>query len=502
MQLKIKPLLKPLPIILFILLLGLFLLTRFIHLTSLPVFVDEAIYVRWAQVMKAESTLRFLPLSDGKQPLFMWLVIPAFKLFSDPLFAGRFVSIVAGLGTLIGLLTLSYLLTSSFFISFFAGLFYIFAPYTLFFDRMALVDSTLSMFGVWSLVFGTLLVNFPRLDLAMILGYVLGGALLTKSPALFFVLLQPLLLLQLTKKPTRTHLFKLLGSWLIAGVIAFGIYNILRLGPNFHLVGSRNQDYLFTYSEVLSHPLNPFTGNFKDSLSWIITLISLPLFLLIPLSFFNKKTFRFSLSLFLISLLPFLAQAAIAKVYTPRYLLFTIPPLLLLGSLGFKKLFQINKPFSLVILAWIFFAFASFDYPLLFNVTKTPFPQRMAHGYLQEWTAGFGQQQIADYLIAHSEGKTLVVGTEGFFGTLPDGLQIYTQGHLNITVIGLAYPVSTVPESLTNALDQNDVYLVVNQSRNTMLASELDKLELISQYDKPPRPDGTHEVLQFYRLKK
>ena len=77
-----------------VLLLG--LLLRVINLTILPVFADEAIYIRWAQVMRAESTLRFLPLSDGKQPLFMWVVIPFLKLFSDPLVAGRLVSVFTG----------------------------------------------------------------------------------------------------------------------------------------------------------------------------------------------------------------------------------------------------------------------------------------------------------------------------------------------------------------------------------------------------------------------
>ena len=51
---------------------------RFVNLTQVPVFADEAIYLRWAQIMRAEETLRFLPLSDGKQPLYMWTVIPFF----------------------------------------------------------------------------------------------------------------------------------------------------------------------------------------------------------------------------------------------------------------------------------------------------------------------------------------------------------------------------------------------------------------------------------------
>ena len=50
-----------------------------------PIFGDEAIYIRWAQIMRAEPTLRFIPLSDGKQPLYMWAIIPLLKLISNPL---------------------------------------------------------------------------------------------------------------------------------------------------------------------------------------------------------------------------------------------------------------------------------------------------------------------------------------------------------------------------------------------------------------------------------
>ena len=120
---------------------------RVYNLTLLPVFVDEAIYVRWAQVMRAESTLRFLPLSDGKQPLFMWLVIPFLKLFSDPLLAGRLVSVASGAATLVGIFLLSYALFKSKKVAIVAALIYAVSPFSFFFDRMALVDSLLSSFS-------------------------------------------------------------------------------------------------------------------------------------------------------------------------------------------------------------------------------------------------------------------------------------------------------------------------------------------------------------------
>ena len=107
-----------------ILILGYFV-TRLINLTGIPVFCDEAIYIRWAQIMRAVQSLRFIPLSDGKQPLFMWLIIPFLKIFSDPLVAGRIVSVLSGLGTMVGMGVLSYLLFKKKEISLFASILYL-----------------------------------------------------------------------------------------------------------------------------------------------------------------------------------------------------------------------------------------------------------------------------------------------------------------------------------------------------------------------------------------
>ena len=129
---------------------------RLVNLTSIPVFVDEAIYIRWSQVMKAEATLRFLPLSDGKQPLAMWLTIPLLKYVSDPLIAGRLVSIFAGVGSMVGLAFLTFLLFDSLLLASLSSLIYVILPFTMFFDRMALVDSLLAMFGIWTLALSIL----------------------------------------------------------------------------------------------------------------------------------------------------------------------------------------------------------------------------------------------------------------------------------------------------------------------------------------------------------
>ena len=135
--------------------------------------------------MASEPTLRFLPLSDGKQPLYMWILMFLVRRFGDPLFAGRLVSALAGMGTVLGVMGVSYLLFNSKRSTLAAGLFWVLSPFALFFDRMALVDSLLTSLTVWTLFLGILTVKTRRFDMAILTGFALGFAALTKSSAIF-----------------------------------------------------------------------------------------------------------------------------------------------------------------------------------------------------------------------------------------------------------------------------------------------------------------------------
>ena len=66
-------------------------MTRLTKLTLIPIFTDEAIYLRWAQIALGDPRWRFISLIDGKQPLLIWLFLPFVKYISDPLVAGRIV---------------------------------------------------------------------------------------------------------------------------------------------------------------------------------------------------------------------------------------------------------------------------------------------------------------------------------------------------------------------------------------------------------------------------
>lgn len=486
-----------------------YFLLRLPNLTLLPIFADEAIYVRWAQVMKAEPTLRFLPLSDGKQPLFMWILMFSLGIIKDPLFTGRLLSILSGLGSLIGLFALSLALFKDKKIALLSAFIYAVVPFTVFFDRMALVDSMLTMFGIWVLFFGILLAQYLRLDLAMITGMVLGGALITKSPGIFFVALLPttVLLIKAKKKKFPLQLIKLGWFLLVVYFFAFVIYNILRLGPNFHLIASRNKDYVFTLQEVMAHPLYPFIPHLKEIWQWNGGLLTWPIFLLgiIGMGIGLKKNWRESLLLFSWWAIPLLVQSQMAKVFTPRYILFSVPSLLVFAALGtvtclswFQKRLAKNFAWGLGLAALLVMPL-SFNSKLLTDPEAAPLPRRMRYGYLEEWTAGQGIKEAAAYLRERAKETNVLVGTEGFFGTLPDGLQIYVEKVPNLTVIGVGLNLEEVPDSLISSMVDNEVYLLINNDR-LWLKPEEHNLRLIAEYPKAENPDGKRQKLQLFRL--
>src|SRR6266403_2686749 len=219
----------------------LYFFTRLYNILGLPIFTDEAIYVRWAQIASNDAAWRFISLTDGKQPMFIWIGMILIKLIHDPLLAGRVVSVIAGFVSMVGL----FFLTSEIFknrkIGVLSSFLYALYPFSLVYDRMALYDSLVAMFIIWSLFFEVLLVRYMRLDLALILGMIIGGGMLTKTNANFAFILLPFLLLFIDykQKEWKQKVGKLFVFSLAALFIANAMYAILRLSPFFHIIEAK-----------------------------------------------------------------------------------------------------------------------------------------------------------------------------------------------------------------------------------------------------------------------
>ncbi|MEI8067702.1 MAG: glycosyltransferase family 39 protein [Candidatus Shapirobacteria bacterium] len=486
---------------------ALYFFSRLQNLTSIPVFCDEGIYIRWSQIIKSEETLRFIPQTDGKQPLFMWLNAITLKFINDPLVSGRIISVFAGFGLLILLFILTALFlnyedkeknifkfiknsfSKNFYPSILTSLIYCLIPFSFFFDRMATADNLLSFFGLLALIFAFLLAKYPRLDLALILGFVLGLSWLTKSPAIYFVVLSifTFIILNIRK-------LKLVYLPVISSIVAFLIYNILRLGPQFQMIALRNKDYIWSLSEVLKHPLDPLIPHLINAFDLYFNYISIPLiiFSLAGLIFYfrsSKQEVRNWKFLILIAwwILPLIANSALAKVFTARYVLFTLPPLIILISIGFYTL--ITKIKSNLLKTILIISVFILNINFIYNLSVNPFNQKLVsseQGYLSDWTSGWGIKEISVYLKERAKEKNVIVGTEGYFGTLPDGLQIYTNKTSNLTIIGVGLGFSKIPSNLINAKNYGDeVYLIMNQSRLNLSQEEMNKVKIIKKYPKP-----------------
>jgi hypothetical protein len=145
-----------------------------------------------------------------------------------------------------------------------------------------------------------------------------------------------------------------------------------------------------------------------------------------------------------------------------------------------------------------------FNKDLVTNPEAANLPSSERSGYLEEWSAGTGIKQVADYIknqYINNPTKQIIVGTEGFFGTLPDGLQIYLNSYPKIVVIGTGLDFSDVPSQLKSAYKAGDkTYFVVNTSRIKIKPEDYAKfgLKLIGEFPKALRREHqSHEYIMY-----
>lgn len=451
-----------------------FLSSRFVNLGVVPIFTDEAIYLRWSQIMAYDSALRYMPLVDGKPPFFMWLTAGLMRLVPqiDILYTGRIVSIFGGLGALIGIFLLAKIIYKKTLVAYLAAFLYLISPFTFFYDRFGLVDGLLAMFGIWALVLGVLIARMPRFDLAFILGWVLGFAMLTKTPAIFFLLFQPFLLVFFPwqEKDKLKKLFK----WSICQVIVLVssqiIFSVLRLFPLFHMISQKNMEFVITKYEFLQEPFKLLSGNVPTLLLWETEYLTWP-FLLISGIYFVlsiKRRLWSNLIWYLVFFVYLFAMGTFNKVIFPRYLLLFTPVLFLTIAKGIDYIasyFPASK-IKIVILLMVALSIIPFkiNFDLLTNPQIAKIPDSDSRQYINGKFAGNGVSEIRDFLKNKSKQHAkITVATEGTFGLMPYSLQLYQKDYPNVEIKDY-WPLSeTIYPEIENAAKSQPTYLLIYQ---------------------------------------
>ena len=484
-------------IIISFVLLALFFLSRLINLTIIPIFTDEAIYLRWAQIAQNDAAWRFISLTDGKQPLFVWLTMGLMKVIKEPLMAGRLVSVGAGLTAAIGIWLLSFLLFKKQRLAFWASFLYLLIPFYLLYDRMALMDSMVGAFSILALFLGVLLAKTLRLDVALILGAVLGGGVLTKTSGFFNIYLLPLTLwlFDWRDKKRGFNLLKWTGLAFLAVIISQLFYSILRLSPLFHMIAQKNATFVYPIKEWFRHPFLFFRGNLRGEINWLVNYFSYPVVFLIIISLvLIRKNFREKAFLFLWFLAPFVALALFAKILYPRFILFMTLPLLILAAWTLEEMMRrIKAGWLFSVFCFLFSVFSLYtDFQLLFDPPKAPIPKQDRAQYIDSWPAGYGIKEIVAFAKKEAQDKKIFIATEGTFGMFPASLELYLWDYPHIEIKGF-WPVKEIPPEVLEKAEEVPTFFVFNE---TQKIPKQWPLKLVAQYSRP----DPHYSMKLYRV--
>ncbi|MBP7774195.1 glycosyltransferase family 39 protein [Candidatus Woesebacteria bacterium] len=489
------------PLVLFAVIVGVYLITHLPALTALPVFADETIYIRWSQLLISDpKQYFFFALNDGKTPLFIWMLVPFELFFSDPVYAARFLSVLAGLAQIFFSWMLVTTLGGKKRAQLFTVLAITFLPYWYFHHRIGLMDAWLTVWGTAAATFFIKSITKKKHSFlyAATAAVFSACAFITKVPAVLLLpAFFPFLFIENIKSWKRSlSNFKNIS---VFGAVLIALLTPLLFVAGFPQLFSRGSDFLFSLSEFLSGSWLQSASSLPNYAWYFLSYCSSGFFLLciygLFISFKNKRPFILSLLSGLIFLAPIFL---LGKVVYPRYLLPALPFFTVAAALVFEELLlridtltTVVKRLSLASLLFLIvvtqFSVVSFEFMTrsLLAPDTIPFVAADRTQYLTEWSSGHGILETVRYIESQAQTKRVAVATEGYFGTLPDGILLYLfhKDVHNIWIEGIGQPVRGIPSSFAvKAQEFDQILLVVNSHR---LLTTFPNGRLVSSYCRP-----------------
>ncbi len=372
---------------------GLYFLTRLINLTKLPIFNDEAIYLDWGQRAILLPNQLFYSLFDSKQPLLIWLFGLSNFIIKNPLIAGRLISVLTGFLSLLAI----YLICKNFLnlkTAYIACFIYIMSPIFVFFDRQALMESSITAVGLWSLFFYLKLVKEKSIKFAVLLGIVLGLGFFVKTNTIFFALI--ILMLAINNLQILSQLFITL---LTSQIILLPLY----LQDSFWSTLGSNSRYSLTISEIAKLPITIWLNNLKSFMDIGFWQLSPFLFILIFGIYLFLKNQQKKI-IFYWFILGILMITLTARDINPRYLVPFLPLILIFGANLINQLSSKNKIITYLLLGSTticacYLTLVQIISPLrYFSFLDSYTRQSQKLQYVTGWTSGYAIPETISYL--------------------------------------------------------------------------------------------------------
>lgn len=410
---------------------------RLIHLTRLPVFGDEAIYLDWAWRETTQPGLLFYSLYDAKQPLLMWFFGIAMQVLSDPFFAGRFVSVICGLITLLGIYSLGKTYFTSR-VAVLASLLYIITPLFSFYDRQALMEAGVGAVGIWVLWYALRFWKNGKASDAVYAGVLLGVGFFIKSSALIFLAAFILISIWLWwKKQTVTFVPLFYSSAAFLSTIV-----LLLLQPRFWQTLSSNSRYGFGFRDFLSLPLvewgTNLLGNGEIGVLFMTPVVFCCSILGLVVAFRRQKKQVGILVVWVVIVL--FLQTVVVRSTSQRYLVSYLPPLLMFAAYFLVLLLEKYKGFlrqsmmvTLLFLIPLVITMVQVYNPVLY-FRMYSFSRFSESSYLTGGTSGYGIKEAIAYIETLPKKGKIFVGESLYTGNPESAVMIWFAKSRTVTV--------------------------------------------------------------------
>jgi 4-amino-4-deoxy-L-arabinose transferase-like glycosyltransferase len=477
----------------FLLLLSGFLITRLTKLLTLPIFNDEATYIDWSWRMLNLQGEFFHSVKFAKPPLMMWVIGILRKFISDPLLAGRLVSVFAGAFLLFGIYKIAntYLNRKA---ALAACILYIVLPPFVFYDRQALMETAVAASGIWAFYYLVKYLDTKKYLYAGILGAILGlGYLIKTSAIVFFIATCVVLGLQmLSTQSKRVSIIK--GSLITTSFYLITLFPLL-FNNIFWKTLDQNSKYAFTVTDLMKFPVDAWFKNLEGliTISLVYLNPAIVIFALVSTVFLYRKKREFSINLLIFIFLGIFFLIFINRNINVRYWVAFMPLTLLIPGYGFSVLYSKAKYVmliltSIVLLPSIYISTLLVFSPLkYFNVLNfTNHSQK--NMYVTYWSSGYGVNEMRSTLSELSKGSPTIAAVRLDAGIPENAVFAYFENSKNIFPIYLDSQLIRDTESYDCISSKIPVYFV---SRDNQMAG-LEKF--FTEIKKIKKPEGDHYI--------
>ena len=195
---------------------------RTVNLLGMDPFVDEAAALDWAlRLFEPTSPRTWLlsMLTDGRPPLYFWLLVPFSAAIDNGFLAGRLLAALADVLCVLALYVLGRELASRT-VGTLTAILWALSPFPIFFSRIAVDDSLLTLMAVLTTLASVRLARRPTVMAGALCGLSLALTVLVKTNGALLAIAPPLAIVVLGRPLAWREYVHPVGAAIVAGLVA------------------------------------------------------------------------------------------------------------------------------------------------------------------------------------------------------------------------------------------------------------------------------------------